>query len=61
MMMHRRDTPESDVVRLIVTTREKFPHTPQWDAALKRVIWRYTGTDTPAPRRRSRKRPARAR
>ncbi len=54
-MIHRGDSLESDVVRLIVTTREKFPHTPQWDAALKRVIWRYTGTDRPPSARRRRK------
>ncbi len=42
--MIRRDTIEADVVRLIINTREKFPHTPPWDAALKHVVWRYTGT-----------------
>ncbi len=59
-MIHRPNPTEADVVRLIVTTREKFPHTPQWDAALKRVIWRYTGTDVPAaPKPRRRRKPRR--
>lgn len=42
--MIRRRQVEADVIRLIVTTREKFPHTVEWDAALKRVIWRYSQT-----------------
>jgi hypothetical protein len=43
---------EADVVQLIITTREKFPHSVAWTAALKRVLWRYTharGRATPAP------------
>lgn len=43
---------EADVVRLIVCTREKFPHSVGWNEALKRVIWRYTGAAGKPPRRR---------
>ncbi len=32
---------QSEVVRLIVTTRETFPHTPAIMRAMRRVIWRY--------------------
>ena len=31
----------ADVIRLIVTTRERFPHTPAITEAMRRVIWRY--------------------
>ncbi len=35
---HKR---QSEVVRLIVITRERFPHTPALMRAMRRVIWRY--------------------
>ena len=38
-----RDIVRRDIVRLIVTTRERFPHTPTLTAALRRVMWRYVG------------------
>jgi len=41
----------AEVVRLIVTTRERFPHNPRLTAALRRVMWRYTAT----PKRRKRR------
>jgi hypothetical protein len=53
-MIHRQDV-EAEVVRLIVTTREKFPHSVEWDAALKRVIWRYTGSPKPRPKTKRKK------
>ena len=28
--------------RLIVTTREKMPHSAQWQLSLRRTLWRYT-------------------
>lgn len=28
--------------RLIVTTREKMPHSALWHLALRRTLWRYT-------------------
>jgi hypothetical protein len=43
----------AEIVRLIVTTRERFPHTPQLASALKRVMWRYISAP-PAARKRKR-------
>ena len=51
MMITRKEI-EADVVRLIVGTREKFPHSVGWNEALKRVIWRYAGAAGKPPRRR---------
>ncbi len=28
--------------RLIVTSREKMPHSAQWHLSLRRTLWRYT-------------------
>jgi hypothetical protein len=50
----RRDIVRRDIVRLIITTRERFPHTPQLTAALRRVMWRYVTTPLPARSRRKR-------
>ena len=44
----------AEIVRLIVTTRERFPHTPQLTAALKRVMWQYV-TPLPGPLHRKRR------
>ena len=48
----------AELVRLIVTTRERFPHTPRLTSALRRVIWRYVSGPKPPPKRRRRSRPA---
>jgi len=45
----------AEIVRLIVTTRERFPHTPALASALRRVMWRYVTAPLPA------RRPTRAR
>ena len=46
----------AEIVRLIITTRERFPHAPSLTAALKRVIWRYAGSPTlPHSRRKPRR------
>jgi hypothetical protein len=45
----------AEIVRLIVTTRERFPHNPRLNAALHRLMWRYVSTPTPAPARRKRR------
>ena len=45
----------AEIVRLIVTTRERFPHTPQLTDALRRVMWRYVSAPPPAPIRPRRK------
>jgi hypothetical protein len=39
-----------DVVRLIITTRERFPHTPTLTTALRRVMWRYVTAPLPIKR-----------
>jgi hypothetical protein len=46
----RAEIVRRDIVRLIVTTRERFPHTPRLTAALRRVMWRYAAR--PRPKRR---------
>ena len=50
----RADVVRRDIVRLIVTSRERFPHTPRLTAALRRVMWRYVTTPLPARARRKR-------
>jgi hypothetical protein len=42
----------AEVVRLIITTREKFPHSPRLMNALRRVLWRYAMTPRSMPKRR---------
>ena len=39
-----------DIVRLIITTRERFPHTPTLTTALRRVMWRYVTAPLPIKR-----------
>jgi hypothetical protein len=34
----------AETVRLVVTHRERAPRSPRLERALKRLIWRYTGT-----------------
>ncbi len=43
----------ADVIRLIVTTRERFPHTPAITEAMRRVIWRYALPIKSKPRRKA--------
>jgi predicted DNA-binding ribbon-helix-helix protein len=50
----------AEIVRLIVTTRERFPHTPGLTSALRRVMWRYVTTPLPAKRPTHTKRKPRA-
>jgi predicted DNA-binding ribbon-helix-helix protein len=47
----------AEIVRLIVTTRERFPHTPALTSALRRVMWRYVTRPLPTknPTRTKRK------
>jgi hypothetical protein len=42
----------ADVIRLIVTTRERFPHTPRITAAMRRLIWRYALPVKPTRKRK---------
>ena len=46
----------SDVIRLIVTTRERFPHTPGLTIAMRRLIWRYAAEAEAASRKRRKRR-----
>ena len=41
MPAKRQRRQKNEVVKLIVTTRERFPHTPGLTRAMRRVIWRY--------------------
>ncbi len=50
-----RDIVRRDIVRLIVTTRERFPHTPTLTAALRRVMWRYVAAPPPKSRTRGKR------
>ena len=51
---------QSDVVRLIVTTRERFPHTPGLTIAMRRLIWRYAAEAEAAARKRRKRRAKKA-
>ena len=46
----------AEIVRLIVVTRERFPHTPRLTSALRRVMWKYVSTPLPALGRKRGKR-----
>jgi hypothetical protein len=46
----------SDVIRLIVTTRERFPHTPGLTIAMRRLIWRYAAEAEAAAQKRRKRR-----
>ncbi len=49
----------AEIVRLVVTTRERFPHSPKLTAALRRVLWRYVTQPSPPAERRRRTKPTR--
>jgi hypothetical protein len=40
---------EAEIMRLVVTPREKFLHSLAWDSAFKRVIWRSAWSASPKP------------
>ena len=46
----------SDVIRLIVTTRERFPHTPGLTIAMRRLIWRYAAEAEAAAKKHHKRR-----
>ena len=50
----KTETVRRDVVRLIITTRERFPHTPTLTTALRRVMWRYVAAPPVVTRRKRR-------
>ena len=35
----------AQAVRLVVTRRERAPRSPRMERALKRLLWRYTGSE----------------
>jgi len=45
MPTSRQRRKKNEVVKLIVTTRERFPHTPGLTRAMRRVIWRYAAEE----------------
>jgi hypothetical protein len=45
MPTKRQRRQKNEVVKLIVTTRERFPHTPGLTHAMRRVIWRYAAEE----------------
>ena len=45
MPTKRQRRQKNEVVKLIVTTRERFPHTPGLTRAMRRVIWRYAAEE----------------
>jgi hypothetical protein len=64
MANKRQRRQKNEVVKLIVTTRERFPHTPGLTHAMRRLIWRYAAeeeaqTRSVAARRKRRTRAAR--
>ena len=63
MPVERQRRQKNEVVKLIVTTRERFPHTPGVTRAMRRVIWRYAAEEEAqaqsAKSRRRRRKPNR--
>ena len=51
MLSKRQRRQKNEVVKLIVTTRERFPHTPGLTRAMRRVIWRYAAEEEARSRR----------
>ena len=51
MPAKRQRRQKNEVVKLIVTTRERFPHTPGLTRAMRRVIWRYAAEEEARTRR----------
>ena len=45
MPAKRQRRQKNEVVKLIVTTRERFPHTPGLTRAMRQVIWRYAAEE----------------
>jgi len=45
MANRRQRRQKNAVVKLIVTTRERFPHTPGLTHAMRRLIWRYAAEE----------------
>lgn len=52
---------KNEVVKLIVTTRERFPHTPGLTRAMRRVIWELAAEEEAQTRLAAARRARRAR
>jgi len=61
MPAKRQRRQKNEVVKLIVTTRERFPHTPGLMRAMRRVIWRYAAEEEAQTRSSSARRKRRSR
>ncbi len=61
MATKRQRRQKNEVVKLIVTTRERFPHTPGLTHAMRRVIWRYAAEEEARMRAAAARRKRRAR
>jgi hypothetical protein len=61
MPTKRQRRQKNEVVKLIVTTRERFPHTPGLTRAMRRVIWRYAAEEEAQTRSSTARRKRRSR
>ena len=61
MPTRRQRRQKNEVVKLIVTTRERFPHTPGLTRAMRRLIWRYAAEEEAQTRSSSTRRKRRTR
>jgi hypothetical protein len=61
MPVKRQRRQKNEVVKLIVTTRERFPHTPGLTRAMRRVIWRYAAEEEAQARSEAARRKRRGR
>jgi hypothetical protein len=61
MPAKRQRRQKNEVVKLIVTTRERFPHTPGLTRAMRRVIWRYAAEEEAKARSEAARRKRRVR
>ena len=61
MPAKRQRRQKNEVVKLIVTTRERFPHTPGLTHAMRRLIWRYAAEEETQTRSARARRKRRAR
>lgn len=61
MPARRQRRQKNAVVKLIVTTRERFPHTPGLTRAMRRLIWRYAAEEEAQTQRTSARRKRRKR
>jgi hypothetical protein len=61
MAVKRQRRQKNEVVKLIVTTRERFPHSPGLTHAMRRLIWRYAAEEEAQTRSAAARRKRRSR